>query len=119
MYFFRLKKNRREHQRTMVAGQERGNPVFYSYKPELKEIGAECLQYINGEPDFTEYSKFVFPIASMTDDRVSYSEFYMSNFEHAYMKLAEELKMDVSGIKKWLKKEHYTIHESNDLTRKN
>ena len=94
---------------------ERGNSTFYSNKPEMKDLGCECIRYINGEPDFTEYSRFKFEIVSMTNDRLPYSEFFKSNFEQAYGKLSIELELSVSGVKKWLKKQHYTLHESNDL----
>ncbi|MBR5337764.1 MAG: HNH endonuclease [Lachnospiraceae bacterium] len=94
---------------------ERGNSVFYSDRDEVKKIGAECVRYINGEPDFTEYSKYVFEIDSMTDDRLPYPGDYESNFEQAYRKLAEILSMNKAEAKRWLKNEHYSIHESNDL----
>ncbi len=95
---------------------ERGNSTFYSDKARMKALGCDHIQYINGEPDFTGCSIFVFSIASMTDDRVPYSEYFRSNYEQAYEKLSEELHLrTTTEVKKWLKDNHYTIHESNDL----
>lgn len=95
----------------------RGDSIFHSDKPELKAIGAESITYINGEPDFTPFSKYVINLPSMTDDRFPYSsEQFWSNFEQAYKILAEKLQKTESDVRKWLKEEHYTIHESNDLT---
>lgn len=94
---------------------ERGNSVFCSDKLEMKALGAECIEYINGEPDFTKHSIYTFEIFSMTDDRLYYSKYFKSNFEQAYQQLAEKLGKTEAEVRKWLKEEHYTIHESNDL----
>ena len=51
----------------------------------------------------------------MTNDRLAYSKYYKSNYEQAYAELSKKLKISESGAKKWLKENHYTIHESNDL----
>ena len=95
---------------------ERGNSTFYSDNSKVKKLGCDCISYINGEPDFTTCSKFIFPIPSMTDDRLPYSKHFRSNYEQAYLKLSEELNMSENDAKKWLKNNHYTIHESNDLS---
>ena len=94
---------------------ERGNSTFYSDNPKVKELGCDHIRYINGEPDFTECSKFIFPIPSMTNDRLPYSEYFRSNYEQAYKCLSEELNISENEVKKWLKESHYTIHESSDM----
>ncbi len=92
---------------------ERGNSCFYSSKPEMRSK-AEYVRYINGEPDFTDYSVFVFEIESMTNDRLPYSPYFKSNYEQSYSKLSEKLGIRESEVKKWLKNNHYTLHESFD-----
>ena len=48
---------------------ERGNSRFYSYKDSVKKMGAEYVEYINGEPDFRRFSKCTVEIMSMINDR--------------------------------------------------
>ena len=94
---------------------ERGNSRFYSYKDSVKKMGAEYVEYINGEPDFRRFSKCTVEIMSMTNDRYPYSEYFKSNFEQAYPEIAKKLGIKESQVKKWLRENHYTIHEASDL----
>lgn len=75
--------------------------MFFSDKPEMIEMDATSVTYINGEPDFTDYSIYVFEIDSMTDDRLPYSDLFRSNYEQAYKKLSEILHKDEVAVKKW------------------
>ena len=94
---------------------ERGNSIFYSDNLKVKALGCDHIQYINGEPDFTEYSKYIFSIPSMTDDRCYYSQYFKCNYEQAYTILSNNLNIKECEVKKWLRKNHFSIHESNDL----
>ena len=58
----------------------RGNSKFYTDKEEIKNIGAKYVKYINGEPDFTRFSRYIITIESMTNDRLKYSEYFKSNY---------------------------------------
>lgn len=94
---------------------ERGNSRFYSDKECVKKLGAEYIDYINGEPDFTRFSICIIEIPSMTSDRYPYSKYYKSNFEQAYPRIAKELGIKEVEVRKWLNKNRYSIHESSDV----
>lgn len=86
-----------------------------SDKESVKELGAEYIEYVNGEPNFTRFSICTVTIPSMTIDRYHYSNYYKSNFEQAYPEIAKKVGIDVTKVKKWLKDNHYTMHESSDV----
>ncbi len=94
---------------------ERGNSWFCSYNPRMKKYGAECVEYKNGEPDFTRFCICIIEIESMSVERLPYSRFYKSNYEQAYTKLSNILSIRESEVKKWLKRNRFTLHESLDM----
>ena len=93
---------------------KRGDSRFYSDDPKMKEMGAEYIEYVNGEPDFSPVSVCKFEIPSMTNDRLPYSTYYKSNYEQAYSVLSQKFNITESEVKKWLKDNHYTLHEAFD-----
>ena len=93
----------------------RGNSRFYSNNDTVKAMGAEYVDYINGEPDFSRFSVITLEIPSMSEDRAYSKSDYLSNFQQVYEVLSNRLNMRKKDVKNWLKENHYTIHECMDL----
>ncbi|MGL5592660.1 MAG: HNH endonuclease [Cetobacterium sp.] len=73
----------------------------------LFKYGIDGINFIEGEPDFTEVSKGTVKIGDFTESRDK-------NFMQADQKLAEERKCTPGEIRKWRQENGYTWHERSD-----
>ncbi|WP_234448071.1 HNH endonuclease [Virgibacillus salexigens] len=97
---------------------ERAESLFISdktgeIKKYLDEAGVDGVEYKNGMPDFSPFSKGEIKLANMTNDR-------KSNFSTADEELAKkwstpEQKWTAEDIADWREDNKYTWHELNDL----
>ena len=94
---------------------KRGNSRFYTDKKEVKKMGADYVEYENGEPDFSRFSRITVTIPSMTDDRRPYSSYYKCNYEQAYTQIAKQKGMTEKEAKHWLKENNLVLHEACDM----
>ncbi len=98
--------------------KERAESLFISdktgeIKKYLDEAGVEGVEYKNGMPDFSPFSKGEIKLKNMTNDR-------KSNFSTADEKLAEKWstvdhKWTAEDIADWREDNKFTWHELNDL----
>ncbi|MFB7304939.1 HNH endonuclease [Heyndrickxia sporothermodurans] len=97
---------------------ERAESLFISdktgeIKKYLDEAGVDGVEYKNGMPDFSPFSKGEIKLENMTNDR-------KSNFSTADEELAKkwstpEQKWTAEDIADWREDNKYTWHELNDL----
>ncbi|WP_121616431.1 T7SS effector LXG polymorphic toxin [Virgibacillus halodenitrificans] len=97
---------------------ERAESLFISDKTGeiqkyLDEAGVDGVEYKNGMPDFSPFSKGEIKLANMTNDR-------KLNFSTADKELAEkwstqEQKWTAEDVADWREDNKYTWHELNDL----
>ncbi|WP_160117578.1 T7SS effector LXG polymorphic toxin [Filibacter tadaridae] len=97
---------------------ERAESLFISdktgeVKKYLDEAGVDGVEYKNGMPDFSSFSKGEIKLENMTNDR-------KSNFSTADEELAKkwstpDKKMTAEDVADWREDNKYTWHELNDL----
>lgn len=97
---------------------ERAESLFISdktgeVKKYLDEAGVDGVEYKNGMPDFSPFSKGEIKLENMTNDR-------KSNFSTADEELAEKWntpdeKWTAEDVADWREDNKYTWHELNDL----
>ena len=100
------------------SNNQRGESTFISDKSGevrkyLDEAGVSGVEYKNGIPDFSPFSKGEVRLRNMTNDR-------KANFSSADEMLAEkwstpEKKWTAEDIAYWREDNKYTWHELNDL----
>lgn len=78
-----------------------------SWKEILTKYEINGIDFIEGEPNFTEISKGTVKIDDFTENRDK-------NFIQADQKLAEERKCSPGEIRKWRQENGYTWHERSD-----
>ena len=83
------------------------NPEHKKWGDIMGQYGFDYIQFIDGEPDFSEVSKGEVIIDDFTDDRDS-------NFAQADEKLAEQKGCTPEEVAKWREENKYTWHECKD-----
>ncbi|MFC3872875.1 T7SS effector LXG polymorphic toxin [Cytobacillus kochii] len=97
---------------------ERAESLFVSdktgeIKKYLDEAGVDGVEYKNGMPDFSPFSKGEIKLENMTNDRKS--NFSTADEELAKKWSTQEQKWTADDIADWREDNKYTWHELNDL----
>lgn len=87
---------------------QKKNPDQKTWSEILEEYGIDGINFIDGEPDFSEISKGdveIEPFSTNRDD----------NFDKADIELAKQKGCSPEEVEKWRKENGYTWHECKDM----
>ena len=87
---------------------KKSNPEGKTWGEILKDYGVDGIEFKNGEPDFSPFSKGEVEIADFSENRDD-------NFDQADEKLAEQRGCTPEEVQKWRKEHGYTWHECSDM----
>lgn len=100
------KPNREE----VPTDHNKSNPMGKTWDEILDEYGIDGINFIDGEPDFSEVSKGTVEIDDFTEVRFGAG----ANFDQASEKLAEQRGCSKQEVVDWMKENNYTWHERCD-----
>lgn len=87
---------------------KKSNPEGKTWGEILKDYGVDGIEFKNGEPDFSPFSKGEVEIDDFSENRDD-------NFDQADEKLAEQRGCTPEEVQKWRKEHGYTWHECSDM----